>query len=817
MNLHKHLALSLILCNFLFGFFGFQEDKDEQYEEEVYLSFRYQGVIDEIIIAYYSDGNFYLPLTELFDLFAINYELSISTLSISGKYLNQNTDYIIDFTRRYARVKEKVYSISANDFKVKEVDFFVTPDMLGEIFGLNLTVDLSRLTIRLETDQELPIITRHTRRYKEQLRQKYGGQSNLDDYELLAGREYRTLAGAMMDYSLYASASESNKFANLNLSLAGEILFGDVQGKLNSSISQDTSTFEGSDLRWRFSDESQPWFSTLSMGQVNASGLTSQTIQGASITNQPLTPKRSYDTYSIDGVTDPEAEVELYQNNNLVEVIHADEVGYYRFLVPLNYGTSDFKIRIYAKQGRVIELDHRVQIPFNFLPKGEVRYDLSAGRLVSESIPWSERRDVGQASASMGIKNWLTVGLGLEYIQDNYEDRPAYYGKLSSRLAGDILLGLDFALNNFYKLSMRGIGPNNSTLSMDYTFFDQQNLYNTQDYKHQFIGNLFYPFQIGDIRFTGRGSGTWVQLPNEDRFNLSADINQFLRGFRLRYGIREQHTFGAAGHNNSSQIQVGAVYIIPRIPSYNILLRGSYFSTDLSYNSSIGELGEIKFQYIKQFNARLKGQLLTIYDLIQQNAFFEIGVTLDLDVTRSNSTIRTIGSTPSFTQTVRGSAGFDKNDAHILWDNRQQVGRAGVTVRMFVDEDNSGTYDDGEEIIPGNALSIERSSSRQLTRNGIAHLTQLQPYRRYNFRVNEARINNPMLVAGKKKFSIITDPNRYKQVDVPFFTTGVIDGRVERVKDGNFLPIAGLKIHVKNEDGGYEVSLRTFSDGSYYS
>jgi len=53
--------------------FANQSETDGDWEEEVYLSFRYLGVIDEILVAVAKDGEFYYPLTELFELFAINY------------------------------------------------------------------------------------------------------------------------------------------------------------------------------------------------------------------------------------------------------------------------------------------------------------------------------------------------------------------------------------------------------------------------------------------------------------------------------------------------------------------------------------------------------------------------------------------------------------------------------------------------------------------------------------------------------------------------------------------------------------------------
>jgi len=817
---YYHLAFILLFFNSLFGTPLFQKDTVEVVEvveEEVYLSMRYQGVIDEIVVAYYTGEQFFLPLTELFDIFAVNYEFDPAKLSISGYYLRENNKYIIDFNAKTARVGSEVVQMDINNFKIKELDFFLTPEIFKDVFGLELIVDISRLSIRIETSDELPIITRHTQRHREQLRNRNNAYSGEEQYELLMDRDPRIFDGALFDYSLLSTLAEERQSAALNLNMGGEVLYGDFQGTLLSMINQDASNFSGTNIRWRYANEIQPWFSTVTIGQQSTAGLTIQTFQGLAVTNQSLIPKRSYDSYTIDGTTDPEAEVELYQDGRLLEVIEADDVGYYRFMVPLNYGTSEFYLRIYGKQGRVIELERRIQIPFQFLPVGEFRYDLSGGRIASKALSWNDQLNMSTGNLSWGMTNWLTGSLGIEYFEGSNHDRPAINGKLSSRLFGDMLVNLDAALENYYRLSVRGIGPNTSSFSMDHTYFSQQNIYNPLGLKHNLNVSLFYPFNIGATRFTGRTSFDWVNVNDEDQYRLLLDVNQFFRGLRLRYAMKERHDYSPIGHDISSEFILGATYLIPRLPSIAPLLRGSYFRTDLSYNSFMGKAEEIEFQYIKQFSSKFKTQFLSSYDFQQNSIFFEFGLTWDLDPVRSSSTLRMIRSTPAFTQTLRGSAGLDRVNGEVIWDSRQQVGRSGVSVRMYEDENNSRTYDMDEKIVPGSALIIERASSRVVSKSEITRLTQLQPYRRYNFRVNEAKINNPMLIPSLPKFSVVTDPNRYKRIDVPFYTTGVIEGRVDRLIGDHYAPVSGLRIHVKAMSDGSETVLRTFGDGSYYS
>lgn len=811
------LLLVLLLGNVALGSpLFFQQDTVLSSEEEVYLSFRYQGVVDEIIVAYYDGVSFYLPLTQLFDLFAINYKLSPTTFSVSGVYLEKGSPYGVDFTALKAVVGSKSHSLNSSEFFIKQADFYVATKFYQELFGLNFSVDLSRLTLRLETEHELPILTRHKRRSRDQLRSKFSGVDDAD-YPLLIDRSPRVFDGAYLDYSLFSSLSEDNLIVNTNIGLGGEVLFGDMQGKISSKTNHDTTLFSGSDLRWRYVANNNPWYTTLVLGQLGAHGLLSQSYEGFHLSNKPIVPRKSYDDYIIDGVTDPEAEVELYQNNRLAEVIKADDVGYYRFMVPLDYGTSDFKIRIYAKHGEVIELDQRIQIPFNFLPNGELRYNVNSGYIPIESDSLISKNEYLQSDVSFGIRNWLTAGVGVEYIGDANEDKPVFYSKISSRVAGDILLGLDLVAENYYQLTGQGFGKKGTTWNAEFIHYDQINEYNTLGLKQSASASIFYPFDTFGIRHTARSRAAFANYMDRKRATFSLDINQYFGSLRFHYGLREEHNIAAGGNSNISQVQFGSVFSRPQIPRIHPLLRGSYFRGDINYSSSTGALEEFRFQYIKQFSKRTRARLLTSYDFVQENIFYEVGISMDLESIRSTSNIRSLGNTPSYSQTLRGSTGWDRDNNEFLWDNRHQVGRSGISINMFVDENFSGTYEDGEEIIPGNAVTIERSSSRQVVKSGISRLTQLQPYRAYNFRVNEARINNPMLVASLKKFSVVTDPNQYKQVDVPFYTTGIIDGRVDKISEGQFVPISGLRIHLANEDRSYESTLRTFADGSYYS
>jgi hypothetical protein len=110
-------------------------------------------------------------------------------------------------------------------------------------------------------------------------------------------------------------------------------------------------------------------------------GLTPVAYTGLRLTNEPIEPRFMFGEIPFTGTVPPNSEVELYRNNTLVDFTEADETGYYRFAVPLTYGTSNYNVRVFSPTGEMSEREARLQIPFNFLPPGEVNYYFDAGRL----------------------------------------------------------------------------------------------------------------------------------------------------------------------------------------------------------------------------------------------------------------------------------------------------------------------------------------------------------------------------------------------------------------------------------------------------
>ncbi len=331
--------------------------------------------------------------------------------------------------------------------------------------------------------------------------------------------------------------------------------------------------------------------------------------------------------------------------------------------------------------------------------------------------------------------------------------------------------------------------------------------------------NLYLPFFVGNLPFTSRVNMNLQQFKANEELSYGLDLSSFIGRFRLRTKFRDQLILDSGQQfGEDGEITLSAMYTIPRTPNIRKFLRGTYFRTELKHDFNIQSIRESEIQILKQIGKAGRIQITYTRDYLTANNMIILGLSWDFNSARSSTTLRSSSGTTSLTQTFRGSLAIDGKNKAIVTDNMQQVGRSGITVRMYVDENSSGEYDQGEQIIPGNAIRIKNSSSRQITKNGVSRLTQLLPYRKYNFVVNEAYIRDPLLVPKYKEFSVVTDPNRYKQIDVPFNITGVISGQVLIKKTGgNLEPVGGLRLYLQGIESDLNVTMHTFADGSFYA
>lgn len=815
------ITLTYLLLFFLVYSPNTQGQNTESEATEVYLEFRYRGVINTLVIAYYKNDEFYLPISELFNTFQI--DNTTEGLTVTGKFSTKQTPYTIALGSQQITYGGKTYPITKDDYIIGDLDNYIRSDLFDKIFNLNFSVNFNNLTLGLETQESIPIVERI---FREQRRKVADGNRYADEkYELKYDRQSPFLDLGFVDYNLSSNTVASGTVLNYNTNIGAQFNGGDIQGALYGSYSDNFSNFGTNNLRWRYMFRNNSAITRLIIGQTQTDGLFGNAYTGIKLSNDPIEPRRNFDEFAILGTTIPQSEVELYLNNLLIDFVEADAGGNYQFLAPISYGANQINLKIFGPTGQIIERSNQIQIPFNFQPVGVFNYKLNAGQLDVPLMGSTNKDRTIQGKGSYGFTNWLSGGLGVEYYESYHKDMPTITGNLSSRFFSKYILTFEAASKAYYRSTLSATFPNFASFNLDVTEFESVSrfsIYNSSNDQRRIVGSLFYPFQIFSVPFNVRLSSFSRIRNNLSSTSYSIDTNTRLNNMSVRFGYKDRSDgkLDLLSFSNVAILENSLTYNLPngnrsRIPGF---LKGAFIRSQLRYQPSQNQFESAEFLISQKILQKGRLQLAFGKNFARNFNTFRFSFVFDFNKIRSSSTFSNIQNNNSFTQNIRGSVGYDSNYENFIFTSRDQVGRAGAAVKLFVDNNNNGTFDEGDDSISENAIRLKRSGATSVTKNGILYYTQMQPYFFYNMELNKGVLKNPMLVPDFEKFGLITDPNRFKKIEIPFYMSGVVEGSVKRLfASGLRNGIGGLKLNLVSQSRDFSQEIRTFSDGSFYA
>ena len=787
--------------------------------EEVLLTMTYPGLGTVYVNSLYDEqsGEFFLPVMEFFGLLEIHHEPPTGGFVLKGNFLSPTNLYTINFQTNTISLGDKTFALTPDDFRIGATDFFLSPRILEKVFEISFSVNISHLVLRIQAKHRLPIDERLTR---ERARSRQAGHQFLrEQFPLGSDRDRSLLSGALVDYSIASGVMGHEQSYGYMFTGGMEVLGGDLQGTISGHASNiGPSSFIANNLRWRYAIRDNNLISGIMAGQMATTGLLPVTMRGLAITNDPVEPRRMYETFAIDGHTEPESEVELYINEQLIDFKRANELGYYRFDVPVTYGSTRISLRIFTPSGQVIVSDRQMKVPFTFLPPGVFSYNVQAGQTEGFNPDVLPGQWVAHGNMAAGINRWLTVSAGAQHLSNTFDiDDLFYYGSVSARLAKQYLLSFDAAPGNFYRVTGSVMYANNISFFSSYTAFEGMGIFNARGANQEFSANLFIPFQIFGTHAGFRLGGEHSVLPNRSFTSIDTDFSIRLKAANLRLNYHE-NILGTQGVNTYSGGLASAAitYSISRLPFMSQLLRGTHIRAVASYGVRNHQMQTAELQLSKNVIRNGRLQLGGVYHFFDRTFNGQLSFILDLRRVRSTTNVNTQGANVIARQNFTGSIGWDMDNRNIMLSNRHQAGRAAASVVMFVDNNNSGQYDHGDQLLPYRAVRLDQPAQMEVGRDSILRITQLQSYFRYNLSVNRNEISDPTLVPLKDRFSFITDPNQFKRIEIPFYRGGIIEGTALIDRNGELFGQGGLRLNIKGIGNDFQQSIRNFTHGGFY-
>lgn len=810
---------------------AFQKPATAQEVDEVVLNFAYPAVGQTYITANFRDDLPLIGVGELLQMLFIPYKANGNQLGYAGSYPNEKDYWEIDPAQLKYRVRGETKSLKANQIYKGAADLFVSPDVLEDIFGFKLVINLYGLTMNLTSERALPVDERSKRRQIRSSLKQQAPENVLLSYPMMYPRKRKVFAMGMFDYSIGLNQNLAGREATYNINVGTELLGGDFQigaaGITSNSIQANIIT----PWRWRYVFKGgldgigNHAITELSAGRITTTSPEGARIRGINITNTPLLPRRVLDVFVIEGFTDPDSEIELLIAGQLVDFVRADELGYYRFNTPLTYGTIRIGLRIYTPSGEVRFEDRQLQIPFTFLPRGVLNYNAQAGFMEYFGDSLANRLS-GNVEASYGLSNSITLRAGVTQGLDSTASLRRAFGSLNVRVFDQYLLSAEGQQNRYYRGSGSVFYANNSTVSFQYTRYIGRSELNARGETQSLTAQYFQPFSVGGQMVGVRFGLERLNFTNREVNNYQGDVNFRIGQIITRVNYRRQFERLTETPQKSTQLLTGAfTYMVPRTPGVPVFVRGIFLRTQFSHDMqrfNATAIGSFQFSQTVFKNGRLTVGIDR--DILYKTNTLQVGFLYDFAQVRSASRLRAQRDAGNFfayniNQNFSGSFAVDPMNKRIVGDNRDQVGRAGVSIRLFIDENGNEKFDKGEEIISARAVRLDQSSNTRIGRDGILRISQLQSYWTYRMTIDVNQLPDATLSPAVPKLSFVADPNQYKHIDIPLYRTGTIEGVLYReITPGRLDVQPGVRMYAYREGDAEPLPvIRSLSDGSFYA
>ncbi len=706
------------------------------------------------------DETVYLPVKDIFSFLKIKNNPSAQIDSITGFFINPQATYSIDNIHHRIRYQGKEYVLKINDLIKTETNLYLKSTWFGQLFGLDCIFSFRSLSVNLSTKLELPVI-REMR--LEQMRANMSHLRGEVKTDTTIARKYPLLHLGMADWSVISTQqSPGGTDTRVNLALGTVIAGGEANVLLNYD---NTSTFteKQQQYQWHFVNNDQPVLRQVTAGKINATATSSifDPILGVQFTNTPSTYRRSFGTYTLSDITEPNWMVELYVNNVLIDYMKADGSGFYKFEVPLVYGNSAVKLKFYGPWGEERTKEQNLSIPFNFLPPKELEYSLSAG-LVEDSI----HSRFGRALMNYGVSRHLTIGAGVEYLSSVAKSPAMPFLSASIQLMSNLMITGEYTNGVKSKGILDYRLPSNLQFELDYTKYVPGQKAIIYNYLEERKGVVSIPIRGKNFTLYTRFTVNQIVLPGITNTNAemlwSGSVHQVATNFTT-YGLFT----GVANPYIYSNLALTF-----RLPKRITLTPQTQF--EYNHERFISARGIIEKPLFKHGYLNISFE----QNFASKTRNLEVGIRYDLSFAQAGLSVRSTNTINSLIESARGSILYDHKSHYLGTNNRTSVGKGGIALLPYLDINGNGKRDKGEPKVPGLQFRINGGTIKRSDKDTTIHILDLVPYTSYFLELDKNSFDNIGWQMHNLSMKVNIDANQFKTIEIPVSVIGEASGNV---------------------------------------
>ncbi len=776
--------------------------------EEVFFTLRHKRILIVYIDAVINKDKIMLPLIPLLRHLQVYHEADTLARRVEGRQPRSGRDFVVDVAGRLLQRDDALLPIQNEDMIIVRDEAYLSLSLLENLLSCSISVDYAELRLNLKTDYQLPLERTVLRK------QSYGRSLENEDVSLrvplLHDRAKAVFRGGFLNYRLQTQADNRQKGVQGNLQAKAELLGGDLFSGFSSNLQGDSLLFDGSFL-WRYYLGPNSSLTQIRCGYLPTAGLTSGNMLGVELNNDPLRLPHHFSESELTSSLLFNWDAELYINNRLVEVRQGDSSTRVNFSVPLSFGSSSILLKKYGPMDQYEEEQLRIVVPRSFRRPGDFAYHLRGGVISSSGSPLFE------GGLAFGINRELTVEVNGSQYFHKYEGRSLVTGLLHGRLGESILSSLSIEPARAYGISLSAsIGA-------------RSRLKTKVDYTPR--GTSLAPTQRGNLAFDLRLPGRFFGKA----FDLSVDgqLQRFKSGL-LRSKLQSNLRFALAGAAVDSRWRYDETRTGSYMVSQNFrgdlslryplrmdwlpdILKGIDVEAAAGYHFTEQILSGCVLGMTRKFMfATTRCDIGVRYDVLRGQTQAQLRLSHNLPFTRIRSALRRDRQHYRGEMSLEGSVALDELSRSLVFSSKAMRGAAALSVRVFIDSNANGRFDEGETIIDNPALSIGQSVTLERDESGIVRILNLLPYTEYIVRLDCSALPNPLLTPRHAAFAVITDPHRIKAIDIPLLQGGIVEGRISLQSAAGIRPGAGLRLRITDNEGQIIKETLSFSDGSFY-
>ncbi len=754
-----------------------------------YLKFETDVLITE-------SNKIYINISDLFRNLVINCNSEDDGNRLSGFIENEEKTYSIDFNTKQITLGDRTVK-SVNGIIKESGAIYVESTVITKAFGLNIIFNYRSLSIKMETNFELPVIKQMR---LEQMRHNISKLQNKQIIpDTIVKRDYHLLKLGMLDWSLTSYQTNTEITNNRVIIGAGaELLFGQA----NVSVYYDDKyKFDKRQLyyNWRWVDNKKSAIRQAQLGKIYNQSISflEAPVVGAAISNTPTTVRKASGYYNINEYTEPNWTVELYINDVLVDYTVADASGLFVFKVPIVYGYTIIKLKFYGPMGEERIEERTKNVPFVFMPANTMEYSVSGG-VLQDSIG----SRFGRGVVNYGINNFITIGGGIEYLSSIPEYPFIPFATLAFQPFSSIVLNFEYAHNVKTEGLLSFSFGKSASLDIGYADFVNGQLATRFNANEELKVRLSLPFKMNEI--SGYAKLNYQQFVyNEFAYN---NFDVIFSGYYRNFNANLSTLLNWVSKNEP--------YITSNLSLSYRMRNGYIFRPSVEYNISNNQ----PLRYKAEIEKRVaKAYFSVSYERDVYNKTDNVFVNLRYDLPFVRTGISASYNNNNFylSENAQGSLAFGGSKT-IKAGNISSLGKGGILFYPFLDLNNNGTFDKDEQMVLLSHVRVSGGRAIISEKDSIVRVSDLNAFVDYNVEFSSSDLDNIAWRFKHKTYQVLVDPNQYKKVYVPIVSVGEISGMVYLNKDNDLKGLGRITVQIYNKQGKKVAETLSERDG-YYS